>query len=341
MARKIMILVIITIISAAAFSMTYYFSLNIASGKRQLVVFCAGSLYIPLEELAAKYGQQHANVEVVIEPSGSVMAVRKVTELGRRCDVLAVADYRLIPKMMFTEHADWCIAFASNEVVLTYTNSSRYADLINSDNWIEVLLKPDVKYGFSNPNDDPCGYRAVTILGLASIYYGGPEVFEELVTEVTNIYAEEVNETLHIYVPADLEVGGSRLVVRSKSVDLIALLEAGSLDYAFEYRSVAVQHNLSFVELPPELSLGSPEHTDFYAKAAIHIMCGTEQEKMIEGAPIVYGVTIPSFAENRGDAAEFVKMLISSVGEEVFEGLGQSFLEDPIYIGEVPEELKV
>jgi len=338
--RKIFVLVILVIMVVAAFSAAYYFSLSVTGGKRRLVVFCAGSLYMPLKELAAIYEERHAGIEVVIEPSGSVKAVRKVTELGRRCDVLAVADYRLIPRMMFPKHADWCVAFASNEAVLAYTNNSKYADAINSDNWLEILLRPDVRYGFSNPNDDPCGYRAVTILGLAGMYYGRLEVFKELVTEVTNIYSEEVNGTLHIYVPADLEVKGSRLVVRSKSVDLIALLEAGALDYAFEYRSVAVQHNLRFVELPPELNLGSPEHADFYAKATIHIMCGTEQEKEVEGAPIVYGVTIPSTVENREDAVGFIKLLLSVSGEEVFGRLGQPFLESPMYVGEVPGELR-
>ena len=337
--EKILTLVLLTLIAVAVLSSTYYFYLSTVRGKRQLVVFCAGSLYIPLKKLAATYEEQHAGVEVVIEPSGSVKAARKVTELERRCDVLAVADYRLIPEMMFPKYANWCIAFASNEVVLTYTNNSRYADAVNTDNWLEVLLKPDVKYGFSNPNDDPCGYRAVTILGLASLYYGRAEALEELLLEATNIQAEEVNGTLHIYVPADLEVEGSRLTVRSKSVDLIALLEAGALDYAFEYRSVAVQHGLRFIELPPELNLGSPEHADFYAKATVHIMYGTEQVREIEGAPIVYGVTIPSTAENLGDAVEFVEALLSDTGREVFESLGQSFLEAPVYVGKPPGEL--
>ena len=308
--------------------------------RKQLVVFCAGSLYMPLEELAEVYEQQHPGVEVLIEPSGSVMAIRKVAELERRCDVLAVADYRLVPKMMFDGHADWCIAFASNEVVLAYANHSRYASEVGSDNWLEVLLRPEVKYGFSNPNDDPCGYRAVTVLGLASMYYGRAEAFEELVATPTNIHAQVVGDALHIYVPAELEVEDGRLVVRSKSVDLIALLEAGALDYAFEYRSVAAQHGLRFVELPRELSLGCPKHADLYAKATIHIMCGTGQEKAIEGAPIVYGVTMPRTVENQVDALEFVKLLLSNVGEEVFEKLGQPFLESPVYIGEVPEELR-
>ncbi len=309
------------------------------SGKKKLVVFCAGSLYIPLQEVKKVFEEKYPDVEVIIEPSGSVKAVRKVTELKRRCDVLAVADYRLIPKYMMPDYASWCIAFASNKLVLCYTNHSKYADQINAENWYEILSKPDVKYGFSNPNDDPCGYRSVIALGLASLLYG-KDVLGSLVLSKTNIKAEEVNGALHIYVPADLEVHADDLVIRSKSVDLIALLEAGALDYAFEYKSVAVQHKLKYIELPAELNLGDPKHKDFYDKVVIHILCGTDKEKEIPGAPIVYGVTIPSTAENKEYAVKFVQLLLSDTGKKIFEGLGQPFLEKPLYIGEVPAELQ-
>jgi len=203
-----------------------------------------------------------------------------------------------------------------------------------------VLSRPDVSFGFSNPNHDPCGYRAVTVLCLASMYYGKPRVFNELVVEATNIHVEEVGGRWHVYVPANLEVKSKKLIVRDKEVDLVPLLEAKVLDYAFEYRSIAVQHQLRFVELPPEISLGDPSLLDLYAKVTVYIMCGTDQERGLEGGPIAYGVTIPNTAENRADAAEFIKLLLSNVGREVFEGLGQPFLERPVLIGEGPSWLR-
>ncbi|RLE91272.1 MAG: tungstate ABC transporter substrate-binding protein WtpA, partial [Thermoprotei archaeon] len=212
---------------------------NVSNISGYVIVFCAGSLYIPLQELKEVFEEKFPGVEVVIEPSGSVMAVRKVVELNRRCDVIALADYRLIPKYMMPNYAKWYVAFATNEIVLCYTNKSKYADKINADNWYEILLRPDVRYGFSNPNDDPCGYRALTVLGLASLLYG-ENILDKLVLSRTNIKAKEVDGELHIYVPSELEVYSENPVIRSKSVDLIALLEAGALDYAFEYRSVAV-----------------------------------------------------------------------------------------------------
>ncbi len=308
--------------------------------KRKLVIFCAGSLYIPLKRLAEVYEKLHPDVEVVIEPSGSVKAVRKVADLHRRCDVLALADYRLIPSYMIPRYAKWYIAFASNRVVLAYTPKSKYANEITPENWYEILARPGVRYGFSNPNDDPCGYRTVTVISLASLLYNKP-ILDKLVISKTNIHAEKRGDELHIYVPANLEVKrDSGLVVRSKSVDLIALLEAGVLDYAFEYLSVAVQHNLSYVMLPAELNLGDLGHADTYSKVVVHILYGTEKEREIRGAPIVYGVTIPVTAENTKDAIEFVKLLLSDTGRRIFQECGQPFLDKFFYGGELPEELK-
>ena len=312
---------------------------NVSNISGHVIVFCAGSLYIPLQELKEVFEEKFPGVEVVIEPSGSVMAVRKVVELNRRCDVIALADYRLIPKYMVPNYTKWYVAFATNEIVLCYTDKSRYADEINADNWYEILLRPNVKYGFSNPNDDPCGYRAVTVLGLASLLYG-ENILDKLVLSRTNIKAKEVDGELHIYVPSELEVYSENLVIRSKSVDLIALLEAGALDYAFEYRSVAVQHNLKFIELPRELNLGDPEMENFYSKVTIHILCGTDKEKAIRGAAIVYGVAVPLTVENYDGALEFIKMLLSSTGKSIFEKHGQPFLEELMYFGDVPEVLK-
>ena len=310
-----------------------------SDGTRRLVVFCAGSLYIPLRKLKEIFEERYPGVEVVIEPSGSVKAVRKVTDLNRRCDVLALADYRLIPKYMMPKYAKWYIAFATNAVVLCYTDKSKYADEINSENWYEILARPDVKFGFSNPNDDPCGYRSVTLIGLASLFYNDDHIVKKLICEKTNIKIERKVGKLYIYVPGNLEDRAEDLVIRSKSVDLISLLEAGVIDYAFEYRSVAVQHGLKFIELPPQLNLGDPKYKDFYSKVIVYILYGIEKEKEIPGAPIVYGLTIPATVENYEDAIRFLKLLLSEEGRKVFESCGQPFLEKIFSEGEVPGEL--
>lgn len=318
-------------------------SLRMGAGSGgELVVFTAGSLRIPLEKVAEEYKRLHGT-DVIIEASGSVEAIRKVTDLGRKADIIAVADYRLIPRFLVPRYASWYIAFASNELVLVYTNHSKYHELLEKhpEEWYEILSRSDVKWGFSDPNKDPCGYRAVGAIGLASLYYHNASILG-LLTNNTNIEVRRMeNGTLELVVPADLEVrSGSNLVVRPKSVDLIALLEAGELDYAFEYRSVAVQHHLHYLRLPRAINLGDPRESSFYSRVVVRILSGTDKETAVAMAPIVYGITVLDDAPHHEEAVRFLRLLLGPYGRKVFEEAGQPFLEKPLAYGRVPEELR-
>ncbi len=298
----------------------------------KLTIFNAGSLTIPLKEVNEEFKKVYPNVDFRMEPSGSLMAVRKVTDLGRRADVVAVADYTLLRDFVYPKYADFYIAFAKNELVICYTNKSRYGDEINSSNWFEVLSRKDVKLGFSNPNIDPCGYRSVMAMKLADFYYGR-NVFQNLIEKHTNIRAEGSK----IVVPKDVETDG-KVVVRDKSVDLIALLESGSIDYAFEYKSVALQHGLKFVELPDEINLGNFSLGKWYGRVSIVVWKG-EDRKEIKAKPIIYGVTIPKNAENREIAEKYLAFLLTK-GREIFKRYHQEFLEEPLGFGKIPDSIK-
>ncbi|MCG7852051.1 MAG: tungstate ABC transporter substrate-binding protein WtpA, partial [Methanosarcinaceae archaeon] len=145
-----------------------------------LKIFHAGSLTVPFEELEAKFEELHPGVDVQREPAGSAACIRKITELGSEADILASADYNLIPKMMMPDFADWYVAFAKNQIVLAYTDDSKYSDEVNQDNWYDILLKKDVRFGRSEPNSDPCGYRTILTIKLAELYYNKPGLADTL-----------------------------------------------------------------------------------------------------------------------------------------------------------------
>ncbi|CAB3289094.1 Molybdate/tungstate-binding protein WtpA [Methanocaldococcus lauensis] len=303
--------------------------------KIVLKVFHAGSLSVPFEEYEKMFEKEHPNVDVEREPAGSVACVRKIIDLGKKADVLASADYSLIPQMMMPKYADWYVMFARNEIVLAYTDKSKYSNEINSTNWYKILEKPDVKFGFSNPNDDPCGYRSQMVLMLASIYYKNPKIYENLILKNTNIKFKEENGTYIILVPPDVDYNTNRILIRSKETDLLAPLEAGAFDYLFIYKSVANQHNLSYVVLPKEINLGYYEYADTYKKVRVDIL---SKNKTIVGKPIVYGMTVPKNAPHKEMGIEFVKFILEH--PEVLEKNGQPAITPAIAKGKVPEELK-
>jgi len=340
--KKGYIICLIITLMIAAIALTLNMNLIGGQGKSQMLrVFHAGSLSVPLKQVVERFEEENPGVKVVLEPSGSVLAVRKITELHKTADILMTADYRLINDMMMPSYAEFNIAFASNKMVLAYTDKSRYADEINSENWFKILIREDVKYGFSNPNDDPCGYRSPIVLALAEKYYG-LDLLKELVIDKSNIIVKKSDGEYHIYIPKDFAPkSGSKLVIRSKSVDLIALLESGAIDYAFEYKSVAVQHGLKYVELPPQIDLSNPRFDEEYEKVHIYLFYGTDKQKEVVGKSIVYGLTIPKCAENRDLAIKFINLLLSDVGREVFRKNGQSLLDKFMIYGNVPRQIKL
>lgn len=264
----------------------YYFQIR----KIRFTVLHAGSLTVHMEEFEKVFESEHPNVDVILKAYGSRQAAIQVAELKEECDVLAVADYGVIEELLFPKNmATWYVAFASNEICIAFTNSSKYADEINATNWYEILLRDGVKFGHSDPNLDPCGYRAVIVMKLAEKYYNVPRLFDKLNSSENKI-------------------------IRPKSVELIGLLEAGELDYAFEYLFVAKQHNLRYVQLPPNISLGDWKCADYYVTVNVTLSGGTVKV----GEPILYGVTIPSTCEHRDLAIEFIKLMLGERGRQIF-----------------------
>ncbi len=259
-----------------------------------------------MQALAEAFRARYPGVTFQTEASGSNEAARKIRELGREADLLISADYRVIDQLLIPEFAEWNIRFARNEMVIAYTDRSRYADAVSADNWYEIIGRDGVICGRADPNTDPCGYRTLMVWQLAEAHYRIPGLYRTLEARCPEAY------------------------IRPKSVELIALLQSGDVDYAFEYRSVALQHGFRFVELPPEINLGSVDHADFYGKANVEIAgTGPGQTITVVGAPIVYGVTIPRNAPNPDLALEFVKFLIGPEGQAIMERMGQPPIVPP------------
>jgi len=338
--RGLVLVAVAVVVVAVAAGLLLLWYHGGGGSKGPLVVFCAGSLKIPLQRVAAVF-EKETGVKVYIEPSGSVLAVRKITDLGRWADVLAVADYRLIRDMMLPKYADWYVAFASNEVVLVYTDKSRHHEVLDRDPsaWMKVLAMPDVRFGFSNPNMDPCGYRAAGIIALAGLVYHREDWARRLLGLAGIRVVYHGNGTVDVYVPASLRLANtSRLVVRPKSVDLISMVEDGELDYAFEYISVARQHGLRYVRLGV-LGLGDPSRDGLYSRVRIHLLYGTSKEKTLTLKSIVYGITVPKCARHPGLALRFVELVLGPTGRRIFAEAYQPELQHPFYGGRVPPEL--
>ncbi len=333
MNKKLIIVALIGIVVIAG-----GFFLVSMSQEAGVKVFHAGSLTKPFQSVEKEAENQY-NFNIQPEGHGSVEAIKQLTELNKPADVIAVADYSLIPKMMVPDYTDWYIQFARNEMVIAYTGNSDYSDEIDDNNWYRILNKSGVRFGFSDPNLDPCGYRSPMVIKLAENYYDNSQIFDDLIEGNSNIESNLENGTNKIEVPSSgkIKPKTSKIEVTPKSVDLITKLNHGDLDYAFEYRSVAVQHDLKFIEFPREINLSSTKHENTYSNVKIH-----SGGKWHTGKPIVYGITVPEGAPNKKEAIELVSFIIGQKGQKIFRECGQPPITPavPNDINKLPDELK-
>jgi len=323
--------------------------------KTPLTVFAAGSLIIPFTHIEQAFEKQYPNIDVQVEYHGSIQVMRHVTELHEPIDVVATADASLIPMLMYANnvpetgepYADWFIRFASNHLALAYSPESKYADEINASNWTEVLARPDVKTGLADPRFDASGYRTLMAYALTEIENSRYDLFGAMFdgqfTFPVTIFRGDQLTT--ITVPEILETkSNSHIVLRGASIQLIALLESGDLDYAFEYESVIQQHGLSMLQLPDAVNLGEANYEDTYKDVQVNLdfQRFATIKPQFRGERIGYGITIPSNAPHADEAALFIAFLLSPEGRAILAAdhhpMFDSFAADG-YIN-LPESLK-
>ncbi|PTD94638.1 tungstate ABC transporter substrate-binding protein WtpA [archaeon SCG-AAA382B04] len=307
--------------------------------KQTVKISHAGSLAYPFNNLESTYEEQNQNINIQREAHGSVDAVRQVTELGKKRDIVAVADYTLIPNMMVSEYADWFARFAKNEYTIAYTSESNYADEINSENWYEILDRDEVRFGFSNPNADPAGYRSQMVIKLAENYYDNYNIYNNLIGQNTNFEMTSIDNEYILEMPqtSDIEVNSDKIMFRSKETDLLFGLEDGQIDYLFIYGSVAAQHDHKQVDLPSKIDLSSVEYLDDYEQVGINIA----RRETVYGKPIVYGITIPNNAPNPEVAAKLLSFLLSDEGNQIMNDAGQPPIKPSVVndASAVPQEI--
>jgi len=273
------------------------------SHESEIIIFHAGSLSVPLKEAAGEYMKMNPGVDIKLEGAGSVACARKITELGKACDIMASADHKVIEKFLMPGYTDWNIWFASNELVIARHDKSEYAGQINRDNWYKILAQDDVVYGRSDPDADPCGYRTVMMFKLAEAYYEEDGLAETLMAQDLNM-------------------------VRPKEVDLVALMETRALDYIVQYRSVCEQHGLDYFILPTEINLSDPSFEDVYNSVSVSITGDRPGETIgIKGSSMIYGITLLNDAPNREAAADFLHFFLGEKGRSIIQENGQKPLD--------------
>jgi len=315
----------------------------------------AGSLIVPFERLAEAFERAHPGVDVVTESHGSIQVLRHVTELGDLVDVAVSADEQLIPPLMYDRvdpatgkpWASWYCTFATNRMVLAVSPTSPLASRLTGPDWYERIRDDGVRFGLADPRFDAAGYRALMVLQLAERHYDDPYLFEDMVmgsfTSPIMVRAEDGRDVIEV--PEILETrSGADVVLRGASIQLVALLESGDLDCAFEYESVARQHGLEYVTLPAVLGLSEAGLREEYERVEVELDFRrfASVRPVFRGGEIRYAFTIPDNAPEPGLARQFAAFLLGPEGQEILLADRQPVLRPPTVdrAAAAPEEVR-
>ena len=268
-----------------------------ATARGTLTVFGAGTLSTPFTAEIRAFTKANPGVTVHSQFGASGNMVKDVTQVGQPDDVLGVADYSLIPKLMSNPakpHATWYLGFVSNEITLAYTSHSKGADQLTPANWYKVVSQPGVRIGRSNPAADPSGYQFLQMLQLAQGYYHDPTLSSAV---LKNSPDSSVAET---------------------ETSLLAALQSGQIDYLAIYKSNALEEHLKYIALPSKINLSDQSMAASYAKVTIN--AGSLGN--LTAKPIIYGLTIPSNAADPALAQKFIAFVLSPQGQAVMSANG-------------------
>lgn len=267
--------------------------------KREVVVFHAASLSAVFGEVAERLKGQEPTLSVRLEPSGSQVAARKVTEQGLRADVVAVADDAILERLLIPARAPRAVVFATNELVLAHLAHSKGTDEVTQANWPEVVTRAGVRLGRVDEDLAPIGYHTLFAWQLAEAETGRAGLARQL------RHACPKERVVH------------------DETELLALLEAKAIDYAFLYRSTAEEHRLKVTRLGDAVSLSRPELAPAYAKASTQVRLHSgEAPFTLQGRPITYALAVLSDAPNAPGARAFVEALESDEGRRALERHG-------------------
>jgi molybdate/tungstate transport system substrate-binding protein len=279
-----------------------------------LWVGAAGTLAPILPGLGATFAQETPGIRAPAAAQtfeGSIALLKSIGALQARYDVAAVADYRLIPELLEPRGAAWELIFASDPMVLVYNPSVSALAGLNSTNWAARLQAPGVLLGVANASIDPLGYAEIFTQELAGTNGSG-------VTNGSTLYT-------HFYRgavggPATPNPATTRI---APEADAAALIRTGAVSAFLIYRSYALSSNLSYVNLPWTVDLGSINQTGLarYSTAATEI-AGTTGLQRVTGSPILFAVTVPTLAPDPALGQLFVAYLLAPATRTVLASAG-------------------
>lgn len=260
------ILVVVAIVGVGGYTGYQYFSgknLNTA-----LLVYSADAYVQESNHYLNEFHNLTGNPVVTAKGAGSFTAAREIGQGGPANVFISVSLNSFNKSYLGPRYPGWAIGFASDQLVLAYSNQSHTSEvnsivsgiqsamLTNSSsgfhNAFNNLTSGKVTVGISDPASDPAGLRGWISLEIAGNLYAGGE---------QNYFTSRMQQN-----------GG--LSNSTSAALLVSPLVSGQIQFLFIYKSAAISKGLDYVSLPATMNFGNPSLAHYYSSFSYNTSAG-------------------------------------------------------------------
>lgn len=200
---------------------------------------------------------------------------------------------------------DRAVPVASTSMVIAYSPKSPFAQQFaqaksSNASWMKLLATPGLRFGRTDPINDPKGQNIIFTLLLAEKYYRQPGLADRILGGYQN--------------PAQTHLEGG----------LLTRLESGQVDAAAGYESEVISAHLPYVALPDEINLSNPDKAkQWYDTVSFSVKDSAGKDKVLHTQPLVYYAAVLKNAPHGAAAGKaFVDFMLSQPGQALFREQG-------------------
>lgn len=201
-------------------------STHASAGSRTVKVLYAGSLTHVMQRKIRPAFEHATGDQFVGYSAGSNKLANEITGHVRRGDVFISANPSVNNKLLGHDNGDWArwyATFMTSPLVIGINPHSHLAQALHSKPWYQVLTRPGIKIGRTDPKLDPKGQLIVKAFRRIARKTQQPDLRHQLLAH-SKVYPEQ---------------------------DLIGRLQSGQIDVGFFYKGEAVAANIPSVSIKP------------------------------------------------------------------------------------------
>ena len=271
-----------------------------------LAVAYAGSMGALMDKALGPAIAKNAHVQYQGQGAGAFGLAHLIAARQINPDVFVSITPGPIEVLQKAGLIDTAVPVASTQMVIAYSDKSRFAADFKAASagkmpWYEVLEKPGLNFGRTDPKTDPQGRNIVFTMLLAQRYYKQPGLADKILGKVEN----------------------PRQIFTEPS--LLSRLESGQLDATSGYLSAVISHKLPYIKLPEQINLSDPGMIkDWYSKAHFDLTLPNGKTDTLSTQPLVFYAAVLKYAPHPEAGAAFVKLMTSAEGQALFKQYGYS-----------------